>query len=238
MSTEKKPVVEKKKTNDKLKLEKNKQERLKTLSKIIYILARIGKILSIIAIVGLLLCVILTPVVVKNIKFEDQTVTMFGNELKYETNGNQVDLYIDNVIVGSMTSDEKVSFDMIISKLEDTDMTKSFAFIELALIAGSAIMFIFYFILRYVDMLFVNISEKDTPFTEENSDYINKIAYLSLVTVLISFVTDIVSSLFFKDSMVSFNLSRVIYVLILYIIAYIFEYACILQKESKKNIYE
>ena len=87
-------------------------------------------------------------------------------------------------------------------------------------------------------MLFVNISEKDTPFTEENSDYINKIAYLSLVTVLISFVADIVSSLFFKDSMVSFNLSRVIYVLILYIIAYIFEYACILQKESKKNIYE
>ena len=238
MSTEKKPVVEKKKTNDELKLEKNKQERLKTLSKIIYILARIGKILSIIAIVGLLLCVILTPVVVKNIKFEDQTVTMFGNELKYETNGNQVDLYIDNVIVGSMTSDEKVGFDMIISKLEDTDMTKSFAFIELALIAGSAIMFIFYFILRYVDMLFVNISEKDTPFTEENSDYINKIAYLSLVTVLISFVADIVSSLLFKDSMVSFNLSRVIYVLILYIIAYIFEYACILQKESKKNIYE
>lgn len=238
MSTEKKPVVEKKKTNDKLKLEKNKQERLKTLSKIIYILARIGKILSIIAIVGLLLCVVLTPVVVKNIKFEDQKITMFGNELKYETNGNQVDLYIDNVIVGSMTSDEKVSFDMIISKLEDTDMTKSFAFIELALIAGSAIMFIFYFILRYVDMLFVNISEKDTPFTEENSDYINKIAYLSLVTVLISFVADIVSSLFFKDSMVSFNLSRVIYVLILYIIAYIFEYACILQKESKKNIYE
>lgn len=238
MSTEKKPVVEKKKTNDKLKLEKNKQERLKTLSKIIYILARIGKILSIIAIVGLLLCVVLTPVVVKNIKFEDQKITMFGNELKYETNGNQIDLYIDNVIVGSMTSDEKVSFDMIISKLEDTDMTKSFAFIELALIAGSAIMFIFYFILRYVDMLFVNISEKDTPFTEENSDYINKIAYLSLVTVLISFVADIVSSLFFKDSMVSFNLSRVIYVLILYIIAYIFEYACILQKESKKNIYE
>ena len=238
MSAEKKPAEEKKKTNDKLKLEKNKQERLKTLSKIFYIIARIGKIISIIAIVGLLLCVVLTPVVVKNIKFEDQKITIFGNEIRYETNDNQVDLYIDNVIVGSMTSDEKVSFDMIISKLEDTDMTKSFAFIELALIAETIIMFIFYFILRYVDMLFVNINEKDTPFTEENLDYINKIAYLSLVTVLISFVTDIVSSLFFKDSMVSFNLSRVIYVLILYIIAYIFEYACILQKESKKNIYE
>ena len=238
MSTEKKVVTEKKKTKDNAKLEKNKQERLKVLSKIIYVLAKIGRVVSIIAIVALLLCVVLTPVVVRNIKIEDKTISMFGTELKYEYNGDQIDLSMDNMLIGSLTSDEKSSFDMIVSRLEKTDMTKVFAFVELALIAGTASLFIFYFILRYVDMLFTNISEKETPFIDENSDYVNKIAYLSLVIVVISLVADIVSSLFFGDSMVNINLSKVFSVLLLYVIAYVFEYACILQKDSKKIVYE
>ena len=127
---------------------------------------------------------------------------------------------------------------MVISELEKTDMTRSFAFIELALIAGVAVMFIYYFILRYVDMLFTNISNNETPFTSENKDYLDKIAYLSLISVIISLVSDIVSSLFFGNSMVHIDLTNVIVVLGLYTIAYIFEYACILQKDSNNKMYE
>ena len=87
-------------------------------------------------------------------------------------------------------------------------------------------------------MLFVNICKNETPFTNENSDYLDKIAYLTLITVIITLVSDIISSIFFKTSMIHISLSSVIMVLGLYTVDYIFEYACILQKNSKNKMYE
>ena len=235
MSAEKKETAKSKKGTN---LPKDKQHKIRLLSKIIYIVARILKVCTVIGASCLLLCIVLTPVVVKNIRIEDNKITMFGTEVEYKYNDNEVDLLVGNIAIGSLNSKEKINFDVIINELAKTDMTKSFAFIELALIAGVAVMFIWHFIFRYVDMLFVNIYNNETPFTTENNDYLSKISYLALVAVIISIVSDIISSLLFGNSMVRVSMTSIIIVLVLYVTTYVFEYACILQKDSKHKIYD
>ena len=235
MSTEKKVVTKTKKGNN---LPKEKQNKIKILSKIIYIVARIFKVLTVIGASCLLLAIVLTPVIIKNIKIENDTVSIFDMELNYKYNANQVDLLVGDIPIGKLEKNEKINFDIMINELAKTDMTKSFAFFELGLIASVAVMFIMHFIFRYVDELFVNIYNNDTPFTNENTDYLSKISYLTLTVVIISFVSDLISSLFFGNSIVHISLSDVLIVLVLYTVTYIFEYACILQKDSKHKIYE
>ena len=234
MSIEKKEVKSKKGNG----LSKEKQDRVRTLSKIIYIVTRIFRVFTVIGIFCLLLGVVLTPVIVRNVKIQDGTISIFDMDLEYKYGDNNVDLLMGDVLIGSFSNEEKANFDLIISELEKTDVTRTFALIELALISSVAVMFICFFILKYIDMLFVNICKNETPFTNENSDYLDKIAYLTLITVIITLVSDIISSIFFKTSMIHISLSSVIMVLGLYPVDYIFEYACILQKNSKNKMYE
>lgn len=235
MSTEKKVEVKKKKGNN---LSKEKQDRVRTLSKIIYIVARIFRVFAVIGAFCLLLGVVLTPVIVKNVRIENGSISVFDTELKYSYSDNKVDLLAGDVVIGSLSNEEKTNFDLIVSELEKADVTRTFALIELALISGVAVIFIIFFILKYIDMLFVNVCNNETPFTDENLDYLNKVAYLSLITVIISFVSDIISSIFFNTSMIHVDLRSIIVVLGVYTITYIFEYACILQKNSKNKMYE
>ena len=215
----------------------NKQRRIKLLSKVIYISARILKVLSLIAVSFLLLMVVLIPVVVKNIKIEDDTISIFDVEIGYRETSEGVDLLYDDYRFGNLTSEEKVEFDALIKELSASDMPRAFGLIELATIVGVATCFMLYFIFTYTDSLFFNIYSDDTPFTKKNSDYLNKIAYLSLITVIISFVADVISSLLFNNSMVNFSLSTLLLVLVLYTFAYVFEYACVLQSNSKSKLY-
>ena len=185
----------------------------------------------------MLLGIILTPVLVKNIKIEENVITVFDKKVEYKYDDMGVDLYVGKTLIGRLDSEEKVEFDILVNEVAHADVTKSFAFMELALIAGVAVVFITYFILRYIDMLFSNFAKNETPFTDDNADYLSKISYLMAITVIISIVSDIISSLLFDNSLVNVNLSNAIAVLVLYVITYIFEYACILQKESKNKLY-
>ena len=237
MSTVKKEVTEKKKTKSNVKLSRDKQEKVRTLSKIIYILARILKVFMIIGVVGIIIAMIFTPVIVKNVKIEDNAITLFGNKVDYKVTDDRVDIMMGNIAIGSLTEDEKIGFDYVISELDNMDFTRTFAYVEIGLLVGGAILIFSYYILKYTDNLFVNIHSNDTPFTEENLNYIKKIAYFTLVTVIVSMVGDVLSTLFFDNSIISVDLMVLAFAALLYVISYIFEYACILQKNSKVTMY-
>ena len=234
MSARKKEVVESKKGNT---LPKEKQRLLKMLSGIICVVSKILRVFAIIAAACLLFCIILVPVVIKNIKIESDSITVFDKKIEYKYDDTGVDLYIDKALIARLNDQEKVSFDTIINEISHADMARTFAFAELALIAAVASVFISYFILRYVDMLFANFKKNETPFTDENTDFLSKISYLYMISVIISIVSDIVSSLLFDSSLINVDLTNVFVVLVLYVITYIFEYACILQKDSKNKIF-
>ena len=136
-----------------------------------------------------------------------------------------------------MTSEEKISFDYIIKEIEKTNVFKTFAFVELTIILGIASMLVLYFILKHLDELFTNIYNLDTPFNENNLNHIKRIAYLALILLIINFVSDLFSGVFISNGATKVDLISVITVMIVYIISLIFEYACLLQKESKTTIY-
>lgn len=229
--------VQKKKAKGEVSLTTNKQNKIKTLSKVMFILAKIAKVFIIIGSISILLFMSVAPVLVKNIKIEDNVISFFGNTLEYKTDGDTNHLMLDNIAIGSLTDDEVIMYDYVISEIKDVNMTKIFISVEISLLFTVAIMVISYFILDNVYKLFTNIHNEPTPFTEDNLVYINKIAYLSLIALIVSFVADLLTNIFFDISMIGVSLSQVLIVLVLYIVAYLFEYACVLQKESKSKMY-
>lgn len=234
----KEEITEKKKDSNNTCLDIDKQDKIKTISKIIYILARIFRVLIPIGIVVIGILMIVTPVVVKNIKFENDSVDFFGEKLTYQNNGDDVGLYLGDAKIGTLAEDEKVLFDQGVQKLSETNMTKLFCYMELSLAFTIAVVIFTYFIFCNVEKLFVNIHDKSTPFIEDNLEFLRKIAKYSLISVIISFVCEILFTSIFSSSIMNFSLSEVVLVLVLYVITYIFEYACILQNKSKNTMYD
>lgn len=236
MATEKKVKAVKAK-KEVTHLTKEKQKKLKTYSKIIYVLTRIAKVCLIIGIVFMALGMILTPVIVKNTKVKDNTLEVFGNKVEYVEKDGKLEMSIKGTPIGTLTNEEKVSLDYVIKEIENTNISNTFAYIEIVIALGIVSMFVLYFILKHVDKLFTNIYEFDTPFNNANLEHIKRIAYLALVLIIVNFVTDMFSQLVVSSSSARINLTSVVSVIIIYVVSIIFEYACNLQKESEATIY-
>ena len=229
--------TEKKKTNN-VKFDKDKQKKMKFLSKFIYILAKIGRIITIIGGVCLLLAMAITPVLVGNISIKDNSITIFGEKVEYENHEDEIVISVKGVKVGSITGDDMTKFNLATGELEKVNIPKLFSYVEFALVTAVAIMVLTYFILLYLEKLFVNIYNNETPFTLDNINYIKKIAYLLIAIVATSFVCDLISTAIFDYAIsAKIDLTSLIYVLIIFSIAYIFEYGYELQKNSKATMY-
>ena len=229
--------TEKKKTNN-VKFDKDKQQKMKFLSKFIYILAKIGKVITIIAGVCILLAMAITPVLVGNISIKDNSITIFGEKVEYENHEDEIVISVKGVKVGSITGDDMVKFNLATNELDKINIPKLFSYVEFALVTSAAIMVLTYFILLYLEKLFRNIYNNETPFIIDNINYIKKIAYLLIAIVATSFVCDLISTAIFDYAIsAKIDLTSLIYVLIILSIAYIFEYGYELQKNSKATMY-
>ena len=95
-------------------------------------------------------------------------------------------------------------------------------------------------VLGYVEKLFNNIKNNNTPFTLDNVNYIKRISYMMIALIMI---TPISSSLFnllidnFENSG-GFELMSILEILIIFSMSYIFEYGYEIQKDSKGIMYE
>ena len=89
-----------------------------------------------------------------------------------------------------------------------------------------------------LEKLFINIHDNDTPFVKENINYIKKIAlYLLLLTLtpdVIGFTVELVYS---KNLSVSISVIEYVYVGIVYILSYIFDYGYQIQLDSNGRMY-
>lgn len=229
--------TEKKKTNN-VKFDKDKQQKMKFLSKFIYILAKIGKVITIIAGVCILLAMAITPVLVGNISIKDNSITIFGEKVEYENHEDEIVISVKGVKVGSITGDDMVKFNLATNELDKINIPKLFSYVEFALVTSAAIMVLTYFILLYLEKLFRNIYNNETPFIIDNINYIKKIAYLLIAIVATSFVCDLISTAIFDYAIsAKIDLTLLLYVLIIFSIAYIFEYGYEIQKNSKAIMY-
>ena len=219
-------------------IEKDKQRKLKVLSKIIYILAKIGKILTYIAIPFIVLGMVIIPLLMNKIDIKNDRIILKdkGNVISIVEKNDKLTINIKDAKVAEVTSAKDIS------KIKDFFNNNSKGTIiaagETALAFALISIIIAILLLRRVEKIFKNINKNDTPFTYDNVEHIRRIAFLMIINIILPAIASAVIELILKvDLNIHFGAYNLIEILSLYVLVYVFEYGCKLQKDSKCKIY-
>ncbi len=221
-----------------VKFKKDKQRKMKALSKILYVVAKIGEICLKVGIGFIALIMICIPMAVKSIDVEGDSVKSSDGFIKLvkDEKGYAVSVSnIDNVYVA------KVDEQTITYLIEAYDIYSKPVLIGI-LETGFAVLIGFMvcvmITLKNLNKLFVNIYNGDTPFTRENSEFIKKMSYFMIASIILSVIGEGVFDLIHSTTMhLDLDLFNVMEIVFLFAISYIFEYGYEIQLDSKGKIY-
>ncbi len=222
-----------------VKFKEEKQQKVKGISKAIYVLARIGKIVCKIAIPIMIIVMIATPFFLKNIEVEDNKLVWNGNNDKFSItdDGNKVTLkYNDKIVIADASSSEVST--KYIEILNNNSKNLIIGYIETGFLFLLMVLILYKMILTRLEKLFININEGDTPFTLENVKYIKEMAKLMIIALILPNCGGaIFEKLLETDLGVDFELFDVIQILFLFGTSYIFEYGYEIQQDTKAKMY-
>lgn len=221
-----------------VKLKKEKQKRMKVLSKIIYIVARIGKILTIASSIAVLVTMIALPIITSNIKVDGNKATIFNEVVEYKREDTKIILKQGNREEIITKSEDLKVVNEIINAIENNELTKITIFTEVAFACLVATLILLYLTFRHLEELFVNIHNGDTPFTIDNVKHIKMMSYLLIGVTVLPDICGVIAELIMKiDLNIGFGLMDLLYIIILYSLSYIFEYGYEIQLDSKGKMY-
>lgn len=219
-----------------VKFKKEKQKKVKGLSKAIYVLARIMKIISI---MGMGICVLVligVPILFNNINISENSIEVFDEKYSYEIENNIIKINDDGALAGEIVVDtandlnEYLPVDLNIYHLICVEVIFICLIVSLVLI---------YLMLDRLEKLFINIHNDDTPFTLVNVNFIKQIALYLTLSIVFPFVSGTVFQLVTNiDMSVEFETMNIVYILIVFSFAYIFEYGYEIQLDSNGIIYD
>ncbi len=219
-----------------VKFKEKEQTKMKVLSKIIYILAKIGKTISIIGIVGALCALLAGIILFNNMNInEDNTINITNHVLKVNVSDNEIKIYNNkDTEVFNYNGKDKNKVEQFLkeSKLYKISLT---TVITLSL---SLSCFFLFKMLSYIEKLFVNIHENDTPFNKDNVRSIKNIALYLILAVLIPDLFGNLAQIIFNLNLeVEINMIEYIFAIIIFSLAYIFQYGYEIQLDSKGRMY-
>ncbi len=221
-----------------VKLNEEKQRKMKYLSKAIAILAKISKILVTIAIPLIIITMIITPFFIRNINLKDNVLTFNGSNDKLviiEEEGKVTLKLNDKTIANEKNEDNIIRFKDI---LENNSKFKIIGFLETGFVVLTISLFLLRLALRHLEMLFNNINQGKTPFTLENVSHIKKIAWLLIIFIILPNISGVIFEFILTvDLNIGFEAINLMEILFLFSIAYIFEYGYEIQLDSKGEMY-
>ena len=218
-----------------VKFNDEKQKKVKSLSNVISLIGTIGKIVLMVAIPFVVIAMLLIPYVVSNVKVVDNKVELTTNNIEVVDNKT-----IELFGVAVIGVDEEISVGEVIQIFDNFSKGEIIFYLECGFIILLIDIVIMIIILGYVEKLFKNIKEKNTPFILDNVNYIKRISYLMIALIMISPVSgmlfNIIKPGFENDS--TFELMSILEILIIFSMSYIFEYGYEIQKDSKGIMYD
>ncbi len=221
-----------------VKFKKEKQIKVKVLSKIIYIIARIAKILCIAGIICVISTMLGTPFISSNIKVEGNEVQVYGEKIEYKSQDNTLVFMYKGQEKIIENPNEQLIVKNVLDNMENGSLIVFIGLIETAFVFLVATLVLFIMILIHLENLFVNIYNGDTPFTLENVRHIKRMAIFMIVATLLPNIGGVIAELVFKQDLgIGFELFDLIYILFLFSMSYIFEYGYEIQLDSKGKIY-
>ncbi len=210
-------------------LNKNDQHKCSSLSKGISILAKIIKICVMIFVPFVFLFMIIIPFVFKKIeiesniiKFDDASIIIQDDSISFKIGDEIHTIYC-----------EEDDIRQINNFLMNNPISKITWIVELSLLLLGGMLILEIYLFGYIEKLFGNFAKDKTPFTDENTSYVLKIAKYLLAIKVVSLFALIAELLLDEFSVVS-----VIEVLIVFAIYYVFKYATELQKKIDTKIYD
>lgn len=221
-----------------VKFKSEKQKKVKVLSKIIAVIAKIGWICSIVAIVLFALVAIVLPIALNNIDIKDNRIITKDSIIEIVDKDDSLVLKHNNVIFATETDQQAIEIIRDVINTNKNNKALLIGYCEFGLITLIVCFVLFIFMFRRLEKLFNNINKGDTPFTLENVEHIKKMAYLMIALIIIPNVCGGIFELIIgRDVGVSFELFNIVEILILFVVAYIFEYGYEIQLDSKGKMY-
>lgn len=225
-----------------VKFKKEKQNKMKGLSKAIYIIARIGKVAATIAIPVIIIVMIILPYLINSVNIVDNKI-VFNNKqsgirVEEENANNKIVLKakLGNTLIADTSNQDSIV--ILKEVLENNSKGMIIGYTETGLVFLIITLILVRIILRHLEELFVNIYNGDTPFTLENVKHIKKMAFLMIATIILPNISGGMFELILKtDLNVGFELFDVVEILFLFSMGYIFEYGYELQLDSKGKMY-
>lgn len=220
-----------------VKFKEKQQNKMKGLSRAIMIIAKIGRIVCWIAIPCVVVAMIFSGLLANKLKIDDNKISV-ENESTFAIvdTGDEVSLRIHSLTIGRITDQAEVN--KIKELLNNNSRITVTCYIETGFAILVLTLILMAIVLQYLENLFRNINQGDTPFTLENVDYIKKIAFLMIIiTVLPSMFGGLFELVMRMDLDVDLEMFNLVEILFLFSIAYIFQYGYEIQLDSKGKMY-
>lgn len=219
-----------------VKFKKEKQQKMKGLSKAIYIIARICRILVSLAIPVVIVCMIFIPYLVNIVQLSDEKISSTDNKIAIIDEDEGLRLKYKNLLIADEYNQESIA--KIKEVLANNSKAEITAYLETAGLTEIIFFILFCIILKHLDELFVNINNGDTPFTLENVKHIKRMAYLLIAAIILPTAGGFLfEAILNTDLDAGFDLYNIIEILFLFSMAYVFEYGYEIQLDSKGKIY-
>ena len=200
-----------------VKFKKEKQKKMKIISKFIYVLSKIAEIMTEVGIAVLIVFAVSLPFALKDVSVD-------GFELK-----------ANDIVIGDVT---KTDVSLVTDYLNNNTNTEIIIHAEMVLIGLIVSLFLLRMVMNYLYKLFKNINECDTPFTMDNVTYIRKISLYVLLYIIVPYILGLITQLIMGINLdVELELTSIVLGLIIFSISYIFEYGYQIQLDSKGKIY-
>lgn len=222
-----------------VKFKRNEQRKMKGISKFIYVISRIAKIISMVGLViSIIISLFIVPAVIScKIDSNKNTMTIFGQESTYVLNEDGFlleDGEEKNVLISNLTKDEVKTINQAFELSKPLQVTISLLF-SISLVGS---LFVTLKLAGYLEKLFKNIHDNDTPFNMDNVFYIKKLAIYTLIYLILSDVLGgIAQGISSLDFNIEFEVGNYIFALIILAISYVFKYGYEIQLDSKGRIY-
>lgn len=202
-----------------IKFNKEKQNKLKIVSKTISIFSKMLQVITIIISAVMIMSMLFIPSVINNTNVDNGSIIVADK--------NVMEFNLDQMTTNT-----------IVNVFEEHSKLEIILYTEIIMICLTVFVMIISFAMLYLAKLFDSISKGDTPFTLENLKNIKRVAILFISYLIFPDVSGTLFQWITKiDMNIDYEITKIFYVLIIICIYYIFDYGHQIQLDSKGKIY-
>ncbi len=218
-----------------VKFNNQKQNQVKALSNVISLIGKIGSIVLKVAIPFVIIAMLLTPYIVENTIIEDEKISFKTDNIKL-LDDDKIEVF--NIAI--IDINDSLPTKEIINIYNNNSKIEIIIYLEGAFIFLIVNLIIMIIILNYVEKLFSNIKNNNTPFTLDNVTYIKRISYLIIALIIVNPISEILfnSIIGLTATSSEIDLISILEILIIFSMSYIFEYGYEIQKDSQGKMYD